>query len=83
MSRVNVPASQQHKAIAAIAEYLEDEFSSELFSFMDGGTTLDICSEALSQCQADSRWQTLAREYESLGGSILSSDAEDNEWEVA
>jgi len=81
MSRINVPASMQHKAIAAIAEYLEDEFSPELFSFMDGGLTLDICSEALSQCQADPRWQALAREYEANGGSISSSD--DNEWEVA
>jgi hypothetical protein len=46
MSRINVPTSALHKAIAAVAEYLEDEFSPELFSFMDGGTTLDICSEA-------------------------------------
>jgi hypothetical protein len=81
MSRINVPASTLHRAIAAIAEYLEDEFSTELFSFMDGGTTLDICSEALSQCQADPRWQTLAREYEALGGSISSTDSD--EWEVA
>jgi hypothetical protein len=81
MSRINVPASTLHKAIAAIAEYLEDEFSSELFSFMDGGTTLDICAEALAQCQKDARWQTLAQAYESLGGSISSSDS--NEWEVA
>jgi hypothetical protein len=30
--KINVPASTLHKAIAALAEYLEDEFSSELFS---------------------------------------------------
>lgn len=78
--KINVPASQQHKAIAAVAEYLEDKFSSELFSFMDGGTTLDICSEALAQCQSNPHWQALAREYESLGGSISCPD--DNEWEV-
>ncbi len=35
MSGVNVSASTLHKAIAAVAEYLEDEFSPELFSFMD------------------------------------------------
>ena len=81
MSRINVPASMQHRALAAIAEYLEHEFSPELFSFMDGGTTLNICSEALSKCQSDPRWQALAREYESLGGSISCPD--DNEWEVA
>jgi hypothetical protein len=78
-----VPTSTLHRAIADVAEYLENEFSSELFSFMDGGTTLDICSEALAQCRQNPRWHTLARTYEALGGSILSSDAEDNEWEVA
>lgn len=81
MSRFYVPTSTLHKAIAAVAEYLEDEFSSELFSFMDGGTTLDLCSEALSQCQSDPHWQELARDYEALGGSISSSDSD--EWEVA
>ena len=81
MSRISVPTSTLHKAIASVAEYLENEFSAELFSFMDGGTTLDICSEALTQCRLDPHWQTLARTYESLGGSISNSD--DNEWEVA
>jgi hypothetical protein len=74
MARTNAPASTLHKAIAKVAEYLEDEFSPELFSFMDGGTTLDICSEALSQCQSDPHWQALAQTYESCGGSISCSD---------
>lgn len=81
MSRINVPTSTLHRAIAAIAEYLEDEFSAELFSFMDGGTTLDLCSEALNQCRQDPHWQALAQNYEALGGSISCPD--DNEWEVA
>lgn len=76
-----VPASTLHRAIAAIAEYLEAEFSPELFSFMDGGTTLDVCSEALSQCRQDPHWQALAQNYESLGGSISCPDSDD--WEVA
>lgn len=80
MSRIDVPASTLHKAIAAVAEYLEDEFSPELFSFMDGGTTLEMRSEALSQCRQDPHWQELVRKYEALGGSISSSD--NNEWEV-
>lgn len=79
--RVNVPASTLHRAIAAITKYLEDEFSPQMFSFMDGGTTLDITSEALTQCQSDPHWQALAQSYEALGGSISCSDA--NEWEVA
>lgn len=81
MTRINVPTSALHKAIAEVAEYLENEFSSELFSFMDGGTTLDICAEALSPCQSDPHWQALAQNYESCGGSISCPD--DNEWEVA
>lgn len=81
MSQVNVPVSTLHKAIASVAKYLEDELSPELFSFMDGGTTLDICSEALSQCRQDPHWQALEQNYESIGGSISSSDSD--EWEVA
>jgi hypothetical protein len=81
MSQINVPASTLHKAIASVAEYLENEFSPELFAFMDGGTTLDLSAEALSQCRLDPRWQTLAQNYEALGGSISCSD--DSEWEVA
>ncbi len=49
MARINVPTSTLHKAIAAIAEYIEDEFSTELFNFIDGGTTLQIANEALCQ----------------------------------
>jgi hypothetical protein len=81
MVQVNVPASALHKAIAKVAEYLEDEFSPELFSFMDGGTTLALSSEALSQCKLDPHWQTLAQSYESCGGSISCPDKD--EWEVA
>jgi hypothetical protein len=81
MSRISVPVSSLHRAIAAVAEYLEDELSPELFSFMDGGTTLDICSEALSQCRQDPRWLSLAQTYESNGGSISSSDSD--EWEAS
>ncbi len=49
MESTNVSTSSLHKAIAAIAEYLEDEFSPDLFGFLDGGTTLEIMSEAFLQ----------------------------------
>lgn len=81
MSRVNVPASTLHKAIAAVAEYLEGEFSPELFSFMDGGTTLEIMAEALNQVSFSDNWQRLVTDYENAGGTIYCPD--DNEWEVA
>lgn len=80
MSRVTVPASTLHRAIATTAEYLEDNLSPELFSFMDGGETLEICSEALSQCRQSCEWQQLEQGYEAAGGSIYCPD--DNEWEV-
>jgi hypothetical protein len=83
VAQVNVQTSTLHRAIAAVAEYLEDEFSPELFSFMDGGVTLDICSIALSQCRQDPHWLSLAQTYESLGGSISCPDSDDNDWEVA
>jgi hypothetical protein len=81
MRTTDVPTSALHRAIASVAEYLEDEFSPDLFNFMDGGTTLNLSSEALSQCQSDPHWRTLAQTYESLGGSISCPD--DNDWEVA
>ncbi len=79
--RVNVPASTLHRAIASVAEYLEDEFSPELFSFIDGGTTLEIMSEALNQVSVSDEWQRLVRAYENAGGSVYCPD--DNSWEVA
>jgi hypothetical protein len=79
MSYVNV--STLHRAIAEVAEFLEDDFSPELFSFMDGGTTLKICSEALSQSRLNPCWQALEQKYKAVGGSIYCPD--DNEWEVA
>ncbi len=76
-----VPASTLHKAIAAVAEYLEDKFSPDLFGFLDGGTTLEIMSEALLQVSSSDEWQRLLQQYEQVGGTIYSPD--NDEWEVA
>lgn len=69
--------STLHRAVAAIAEFLEDEFPPDLFSFMDGGTTLNIAGEALSQLSFSDHWQRLATAYEHAGGTIYCPDSED------
>ncbi len=76
MSRIKVQTSTLHQAIAAIAAYLEDEFSCELFTFMDGGTTLEIYSEALSQISFSDNWQSLVTAYEQAGGTVYCPDGE-------
>jgi len=76
MSRISVPTSSLHRAIAAIAAYLEDEFSCELFTFMDGGTTLEIYAEALNQISFSVNWQRLVSAYEQAGGTVYCPDGE-------
>ena len=73
---MSVLASTLHRAIASIAEYLEDEFSPELFSFIDGGTTLEISNEALSQVSFSDNWQYLVTAYEQAGGTVYCPDGE-------
>lgn len=76
MSRNSVPTSTLHRAIAAIAEHLEDEFPPELFNFIDGGTTLQITNEALSQVSFGDDWQRLVTAYEQAGGTVYCPDQE-------
>ncbi|HEY9612533.1 hypothetical protein [Allocoleopsis sp.] len=80
MESTNVSTSSLHKAIAALAEYLEDKFSPDLFGFLDGGTTLEIMSEALLRVSCADEWQRLLQQYQQVGGTIYCPD--DNEWEV-
>ena len=69
--------STLHRAIAAIAKYLEDEFAPELFNFIDGGVTLEITNEALSQVSLSDDWQRLVTAYEHAGGTVYCPDSED------
>lgn len=73
---MTVLTSTLHRSIAAIAEYLEDEFPPELFHFCDGGTTLEIASEALLQVSFSDHWQQLVTQYESNGGCVYCPDQE-------
>lgn len=70
-------ASALHRAIAAIAEFLEDEFAPEHFNFIDGGTTLEISNEALSQASFSDHWQQLVTNYEHAGGTVYCPDSEE------
>jgi hypothetical protein len=79
--RLDVLASTLHRAIADVAEFLENHASPEQWGFEDGGTTLEICSELLEQCRQDETWQAIEQRYNQVNGSIYSPD--DNEWEVA
>lgn len=76
-----VSVSSLHRAISQLAEYLFDNLSPELFSFMDGGSTVLICSQALAQCRQSSEWQPLEQSYEQVGGCIYFPD--EIEWEAA
>jgi len=68
--------STLHRALAAIAEYLEDEFAPELFNFIDGGTTLQITNEALCQVSSTDHWHQLVTQYEQAGGTVYCPDGE-------
>jgi hypothetical protein len=68
--------STLHRAIAAIAEYLEDELAPELFNFIDGGITLEITNEALCQVSFSDHWQQLVTNYEQAGGTVYCPDGE-------
>lgn len=69
--------SALHRAIAAIAEYLEDEFAPEHFNFIDGGTTLEITNESLCQVSFSDCWQRLVTAYEHAGGTVYCPDSEE------
>jgi hypothetical protein len=71
-----VSTSTLHHAIAAIAEYLEDELAPELFNFIDGGTTLQIANEALCQVSFSDNWKHLVTQYEQAGGTVYCPDGE-------
>lgn len=74
--------SVTHRAISQIAYYLErNSLSVIAFDFMDGGLTLDIHSQLLSEYRKRQAWQELENEYLAVGGNIFSSDEET--WEVS
>jgi hypothetical protein len=75
--RTNVLTSTLHRTIADVAAFLEAASSPEQWGFLDGGTTLEICSELLEQCQQDENWQQLKQRYDEVGGCIYCPDSDD------
>ncbi len=74
---MSIATSTQHYVIAAIAQYLEDMVAPEHFNFIDGGTTLEITNEALSQVSFSDYWQQLVTAYENAGGTVYCPDSEE------
>jgi hypothetical protein len=78
--RILVRDSELYQTIADMARFLEAGASKEDYSFLDGGTTLEIYSCLLNQCRTSAEWLTLETRYESVGGHVYCPD--DNEWEI-
>ncbi len=75
--RLDVLASVLYRTIADLAAYLEAADSPEQWGFLDGGTTLEICSELLNQCRQDDAWTQLESQYDEVGGCIYCPDSDD------
>lgn len=71
--------STTHYAIAAIAQYLEQNCKDSTYEFMDGGLTLSIQSGALEWCRNSEEFQQLEQNYSAVCGYISDKDW----WEVA
>lgn len=75
--RQDVLASTLYHTVGDVAQFLEATASPEQWSFLDGGTTLEICSELLTQCRQDNAWTQLEERYEAVGGCIYCPDSDD------
>ncbi len=75
--RQDVLASTLHRAIADVAAFLEATASPEQWTLMDGGYSLEICSELLKQCRQDENWQQLEQRYDELGCCVYCPDSDD------
>jgi hypothetical protein len=75
--RLDVLASTLHHTVGDVAQFLEANGSPEQWAFMDGGNTLEICSELLEQCRQDAAWAQLEQRYAELGCCIYCPDSDD------
>lgn len=66
--------STTYRAIAQIAEYVEDELDPDEFAFLDGGLTLQINASSLAQISQVNSWHKLQQNFEQVGGCIYSPD---------
>jgi hypothetical protein len=75
--RLDVLASTLHHTVGDVAQFLETTASPEQWSFLDGGNTLEICSELLTQCRQMDDWTQLEQRYADVGGCIYCPDSDD------
>lgn len=73
MNTTTVLDSTLHYCIADIARFLEENVPGK-YAFMDGGTTLEIASDALIQCLWSKRWESLTQRYEKAGCYLCEVD---------
>jgi hypothetical protein len=66
--------AKYYRTVSDVLEFLEEHVSAESYTLMDGGATLEICSETLAQCRQDEQWQQLEKRYSQIGGAICTQD---------
>ncbi len=70
--------SQFYRAVADLLQHLEQHAPGK-FDVMDGGVTVDIAAETLSQLRSDPIWQQLEAAHVNVGGCV---STQESDWEI-
>jgi hypothetical protein len=70
--------SEFYFAIANLLAHLE-QHAPGTFDVMDGGVTVDIAAETLTQLRADPTWQQLEAAHANVGGCV---NTQESDWEI-
>ncbi len=62
--------AQFYQTVANVSRFLEQKISSQLYTVMDGGETLEICAETLLILRQHSNWQVLEQQFTEAGGYV-------------
>jgi hypothetical protein len=68
--------SELYQTLADMARFLEALATKTDYSFVDGGESLEISTDLLSQCRSNPDWLALEKRYEQVNGHIYSPDAD-------
>jgi hypothetical protein len=71
-----VKDSQLYQTLADMARFLEANAKKTDYGFVDGGESLEIRKDLLSQCRSNPDWLILEKRYEQVNGHIYSPDAD-------
>jgi hypothetical protein len=75
--RLDILTSTLHHTVGDLAQFLEAAEMPEQWSFLDGGTTLEICFELLDNCRQHEEWLSLEKRYTELNCCIFCPDSDD------